>query len=54
MKDRRGDWLVVRSGPDRALKIPKAVWGKTMDMRSLRVKSQIVLRWKNREEFPVS
>ena len=37
-----GDWFVVIIGPARALQIPNADSGKTLDLRSFRVPSQIV------------
>lgn len=43
MTKKSGDWFVVRMGPDRALRIPKAVSGPTIVFKSLYVKSQIVL-----------
>ena len=39
-----GDLLVVSIGPARALQIPNADSGKTIDFRSLRVTSHIVRR----------
>ena len=40
-----GEWFEVSIGPARALQMPNAVSGKTIDFRSLRVTSHIVLRW---------
>ena len=37
-----GELFEVRTGPERALQMPNAVSGKTMDLRSLRVTSHIV------------
>lgn len=37
-----GELFDVRIGPERALQIPNAVSGKTIDLRSLRVTSHIV------------
>ena len=45
MMEKLGDWFVVRMGPDRALRIPKAVSGPTIVFKSLYVKSQIDLAW---------
>ena len=39
------DGLVVREGPDKAVRPAKAVDGTTMVLKSLNVKSQSVLRW---------
>ena len=43
MVKRFGDGFVVRIGPERALRMPKAVSGPTMVFKSLYVKSHIVL-----------
>lgn len=43
MTEKSGDGFVVRIGPDRALRIPKAVSGPTMVFRSVYVKNQIDL-----------
>lgn len=40
-----GEKFVVNSGPERALKIPKADSGKTIDLRSFLVKSRTVCKW---------
>ena len=40
-----GELFEVMIGPERALQMPNAVSGKTMDLRSLRVTSHIV--WKS-------
>ena len=37
-----GDWFEVRIGPDRALQMPNAVSGKTIDFKSFRVTSHTV------------
>ena len=39
------DGLVVREGPERAVRPAKAVDGTTIVLKSLNVKSQRVLRW---------
>ena len=44
-----GDELVLRTGPERALRRPKAVSGPTMDLRSLRVNSHKVYAWYDSE-----
>ena len=40
-----GEGLVVKTGPERALKMPKAVSGMTMDLRSFRVVNHTVRMW---------
>ena len=46
MSDKDGtEELVVREGPDKAVRPAKAVDGMTMVLKSLNVKSQRVLRW---------
>ena len=40
-----GEALVVRAAPARAEKMPKETSGRRMEMRSLRVKSQMVFMW---------
>ena len=42
MEIKVGDVLVVMPGPERAENMPKAVSGRTIDLRSLTVMSQIV------------
>lgn len=37
-----GDWFEVRIGPERALQMPNAVSGKTIDFKSFRVTSHTV------------
>ncbi len=49
----RGFGFVVTAGPERALKIPKAVSGNTNVLMSLRVKSQRVVRKYERLEIQV-
>ena len=38
-------WFVVRDGPDRVVRMAKAVDGTTMVLKSLKVNNQSVLRW---------
>ena len=49
-----GDWFEVRTGPDRALQMPNAVSGKTIDFRSFRVTNHIVRSLYNTESGTVS
>ena len=37
--------LSMRSGPDKAVAIPKVLWGKTIVLRSLKVNSHTLYMW---------